>query len=456
MIYSLYKYSLFIYSVYQLINEQNESKIEKLAENVKKNAIMCGPLAVKLIQFMIMRNYLSKTTTLDFVLENCMEHSFEETKKMYLEDYGRSINYDYIIDSTKPIGSGSIGQVYKVFSIKEDDYIALKVKHPGIDIQVTEFIQVIKLILRMLSVINSVSLLQHIIVQYIDNIYTQIDYTEEAKNTMKLKRCFKNEKRIIIPEVYNFTSNFIAMSYHEGQSYSSITDKRIKTLSSFYINVFGMASVLVHDMLHGDLHHGNWKVQVHNDNEIKIVIYDCGLVYSSGDLEYNKKLMEYIFMANYEELLYVVNDKKDHHLIKECMKSINSKNPKNAYERLNIFLNEAIKYKLMKDRRCINVLNAYAIIGSTMSVSVNTLTKYIYQHPNNKNSVMLFTYLGILEKMEIFTDLQTFIANWLDEDSFNIEIYNKWLMKTFGHTKGHVINDILYNKINLKIENNVN
>ena len=40
MIYSIYKYSLFVYSVYQLINEQNESKIEKLAENVKNNAVL--------------------------------------------------------------------------------------------------------------------------------------------------------------------------------------------------------------------------------------------------------------------------------------------------------------------------------------------------------------------------------------------------------------------------------
>ena len=74
------------------------------------------------------------------------------------------------------------------------------------------------------------------ILQYIDNINLQLDYSLEVKNTKLLKLKFQNEKCVIIPEIYFFTDNFIIMSYHDGISFDSIIDPSLKIKISLYVN----------------------------------------------------------------------------------------------------------------------------------------------------------------------------------------------------------------------------
>ena len=110
----------------------------------------------------------------------------------------------------------------------------------------------------------------HIFIEFINNIYLQIDYVQEAKNTIQLRKNFINNKCIIIPEVYTYTDNFIIMSYHHGEQYNNV-DENSQILSSMMINFFYMTSLLVYDFLHADLHYGNWKI-IKENNETKLLV----------------------------------------------------------------------------------------------------------------------------------------------------------------------------------------
>jgi len=115
----------YLYLIFSVLKDDNEKTVDKLIKITKK----CGPLAIKLLQFILMReNKINKR--LHFVFEDCETHTFEYTKKVYLKHFGKDISQDYIIDSTQPIASGSIGQVYRFYSISLNQYIAMKVKHP--------------------------------------------------------------------------------------------------------------------------------------------------------------------------------------------------------------------------------------------------------------------------------------------------------------------------------------
>ena len=115
------KYSYFIHSLYKLhlSNLKNlfDNENDKCIKYVNKCAISCGPLAIKLLQLILMSGYYKiKNKKLNFVLEDCNIHPFEETYKMYLKDFGCSIFDDFEfhkINEDNVIGSGSIGQVYK-------------------------------------------------------------------------------------------------------------------------------------------------------------------------------------------------------------------------------------------------------------------------------------------------------------------------------------------------------
>jgi hypothetical protein len=48
--------------------------------------------------------------------------------------------------------------------------------------------------------------------------------------------------------------------------------------------------------------------------------------------------------------------------------------------------------------------------------------------------------------MDIFHDLIDFFTKELESDPTNKELYEDWLYKEFGHKKGYLLNNIIYNK----------
>ena len=408
--------SLFFITLTRVLKDDSEKNIEKVKYYSKK----CGPLAIKLLQFISTR-----TGKLRFSLEDCEVHSFEQTKKLYFQDFGHDISDDYTFDSEVPIGSGSIGQVYKLYSLHLNKYVAMKVKHPNIDASVHKFSRIIKIFLYLFKWFIS---FHQIIKQFINNIQLQLDYSFEVQNTKKMYDKFKNESCVIIPEIYDHRNNFIIMSYHDGIPFEQSPNK-IKV--SLYVTFVTLTSILVNDYLHSDLHNGNWKVT----DDFNIIIYDCGMAYSTNNLNFNKQVMSCLFTGNFEKLLYISNPNNCKKKILKCIETVrkNSKSKKNATARMLSFVNEAIKLKLVTDINSINLLTAYAMVSETVSVSANIFTEYVY-HESDNNAVMLYSFYGILLKLGIFNDLKDYIKDWLDSDPNNSKVYTDWLMDKFGHT----------------------
>ena len=425
---SVIVYIQFVFSIYFFYLNESENNLKKL----KKSANQCGPLGIKLIQFILMRNVF-KTKNLDFFLEDCNFHTFQETKEMYLSDFGVNLETDFVIEIERPVGSGSIGQVYKAFDLKSRKFVALKVKHPNINEDVTTFIKAIRIILRLFNF-----KWKYIISEYIDNINSQLDYQLEANNTIKLRESFKDETLVIVPEIYNYSENFIIMEYIPGISFENC-DKKV--LYSMYTTFIFMISVFCFDLLHGDLHYGNWKITENGS----IVIYDSGIVYTSNDLNFNKNLMYYVLNGNYEKLLHYV--KADPKKIKKVINLLKIENEGLiAGDKIKNFLNRSLEYRLIKNKYLINLLNCVGILGETQKISLNIFTKYVYT-PGDSNAVMIYTYIDLLNKMGIFKELKTFFEKWMAEDPENKIVHNEWLMENFGHTESIIVSDIIYSKL---------
>jgi predicted unusual protein kinase regulating ubiquinone biosynthesis (AarF/ABC1/UbiB family) len=432
-----------MYSLYKVNKCQSKENIQY----VNDCATSCGPLAIKLLQLIIMGNKkLLKTNELDFVLENCIIHPFNETCNLYLKDFGHDITDDYDFHSSDEpvVGSGSIGQVYKAYSKERKEYIAIKVKHPNINEIVNQTVFALKLVCFFMKHINKY---HSILIEFINNIYLQIDYVQEAKNTIQLRNNYLTNKCIVIPEVYNYTENFIIMSYHHGEQYNSV-DENSQVLSSMMITFFYMTSLLVYDFLHADLHYGNWKI-IKENNETKILIYDCGIMCKTGDLTLNKRIMECVYnRRNLINLIDIMkerdpsNRKIDKHR-KELEQIVSFSD--DAAKCLTNFLNRVNELQLFNDKEFIRILSSIAIIGDTPKKSVETFTKYL--HSNLRSNTILFhTYVGILKRMDIFHDLNDFLTKELDSDPMNKELYENWLFQEFGHKKGYLLNNIIYNK----------
>lgn len=419
----VYHLGRFFFSLYQF----SKGRPNRLVKYTKR----CGPLAIKLIQFLLMREII-QDSQLEFTFENCDIHTFESTKEII-----KRIEEDYLIDHV--IASGSIGQVYLAYSKKELFEVAIKVKHPGIENSIHTFSKTIKILLYFFKTKYS-----PLITEYLENIKIQLDYTQEAKNTMTLKEKWKYNDTIVIPEIYNYSNDFIVMSYHEGTNYNDLSEND-KTKTSIIMNFVVMESLLIHDFIHGDLHTGNWKVENYL-GKMRIIIYDCGIVCKTGNLSFNKKVLSCILGGNFIDLLYLVNDVSPR--VKQCEEYILKNLPSNSIERVRFFINTLLEWGLCRNKHLICILSAYALIGEISGSSSRFYTKYV-GNDHYLYECLVYIYIGLLENTKIFGCLKQFLEQWMDSDPIHKEHYNSWLMERFGHTKGYILNTLIYQKIKI-------
>ena len=443
MFLAIIDYTWFLYSLWRVSAKNNENNVNRLITITKK----CGTLAIKLLQFILMRDTSISNEKLCFVFENCENHSFEYTKELYFKEFHRSIYDDYIIIDTKPIASGSIGQVYKVYSKKRNEYIAMKVKHPNVDTDISSFINVIKIVCMITYSFNKYN---SIILEFIDNIHKQLNYTEEAKNTNRLKELWNSEKTIIVPEVFHYTNSIMCMTYHEGQNYNSLSD-HTKLIVSLYMTFIFYTSFMVHDFFHADLHTGNWKVIIHNDGSIQIILYDCGIMCTTGDMHFNKAIMVNVFNGTFEKILYLVSKKQFNNVklqekhdwkVKKCEFFLTEHLPENSSDRLRFFIDTVLNWKLFSDKNSIHFLNAFAIIGEVTEPSSVKIIKY--QTRDDPIEILIFIFIGLLEKINKFEELKIYFTDWMNSDPKNYEVYTDWLFEKFGHRKKGILDTIIY------------
>ena len=96
----------------------------------------------------------------------------------------------------------------------------------------------------------------------------------KLKNMKLFYNYYKDVDNFIIPEIYDYTENFILMEFIEGTRIDELNlYSRNKYISLFVL--FSNNNKLILNFNHGDCHIGNFKK--HSEN--KIVIYDFGFCF---------------------------------------------------------------------------------------------------------------------------------------------------------------------------------
>lgn len=464
LITKFYKYGQYFCSLYLFIKNKDTKYCNKYLNYLDKHIYNCGPIGVKLIQFLIMYDNIVSTTLqekLKYVLDDCKVHSWDTTKDLYYTNFKRNIDDDYEIDinnitnDTTVIGSGSIAQVYKLYNKSLQKYVAVKVKHPHIDEEIDFFVNIITFFM---NVINTFITLPYksVISTFNNNIQIQKNFFTEANNLNQLRYNFKEETHIIIPEVYEANNDFIVMSYHEGIDITEV-DKSLKYAISQDINYFILTSILIHDFIHADLHNGNWKIQLLDNNKYNIVIYDCGLVISTNNMKLNKDIIFTIMTVEYKKFVdiftrYVPNNTNT------IVQTKNTINTKYIQYIESIILDTSIiqaekVIKILKYGLDLNIITDYSainlILSSIMScsiqlVSANKLHKII-NLPNDTidTSITFIINIEILRRMDKYKVLYIYFNNYISNNPTHEEDFNTWLYDNFGHTD----KDILFNII---------
>ena len=305
---NFYNYFQLIYSVYhyvQFYNESNEHNIiylDTIIHNIKK----CGSVAIKFTQWITPKlevmhleekDILSEEKPLwlkklEIFYENCDEHSIEYTINHYQEVFHKNFHNEYeILDI---IGSGSIGQVYLIQNkslthYSEKKKYVMKILHPNISYEIDFFKKLytlIKYIPQVKRFINSNFPFD--IYSFIEQFNEQSNFINEANHLLQFKEYYQNNDFIIIPELIQCSESILIMSYEEGISFDELTINNYhKSKIALLLISFTRNNQHILNYHHGDLHKGNWKVRLSDDNNHKLVIYDFGFCWSVSNNKLN-------------------------------------------------------------------------------------------------------------------------------------------------------------------------
>lgn len=262
---------------------------DKLTPKLLETGVMkLGPTYIKLAQTLSNRNdiippkYCESLKVLQF---NCAEYS--QDKQTVLDILKKDSKYFSKIDKTslEHVATGSIATVYKC-KINNHSVI-IKTINYNIRERICVDIKTINYIFMLINTFGSRKIRELIAMfdlqEFSKTIMEQTYLTNEVRNMNLCREDFKDNNRVIIPNVYDYTDDYIIESFEEGDFISEYLYKHPDEKSYVAGILLGTITsmVLDHNRIHSDLHEGNFKFRMSCDDETQIILLDFGHVSSA-------------------------------------------------------------------------------------------------------------------------------------------------------------------------------
>ncbi len=190
--------------------------------------------------------------------------------------------------NAEPLAAASIGQVHRARLLTGEEVI-VKIQRPGIEAKVRNDLEILKGLAR-ISERRSADARQlgirAMVEDYAKTLLRELDYEREARNTERVYKNFAEDKRVVIPKVYQEHSSPLVLieEFIPGLKLSDIEGIEARGWSRRKISALGTEAFLSQIMLHGffqaDPHPGNILVL----DEERICFIDFGEIGYLSDL----------------------------------------------------------------------------------------------------------------------------------------------------------------------------
>lgn len=200
--------------------------------------------------------------------------------------YGESVDAVFERFDREPLAAASIAQVHTA-KLKTGHEVVVKILRPGVQEQIENDLAVLKLIagladrywqhgkrLRPLEVVS----------EYQNTIFDELDLMREAANTAQLKRNFKCNNMLYVPEIYwdYCRPEVMVQERIYGTPISDMaalqaSGANIQLLAENGVEIF-FTQVFHHNFFHADMHPGNIFVITTDPDHPKYAAVDFGIV----------------------------------------------------------------------------------------------------------------------------------------------------------------------------------
>jgi aarF domain-containing kinase len=207
----------------------------------------------------------------------------------------------------QPLGSGSVAQVFKgvLKQSKEDLKVAIKMIHPHVEQLIHTDMELLNILasyvdkipqLEMLSIADTCKEFAHA-------MHQQLDLRLEAKHLQTFNKKFSSETWAAFPKPIDgfVTKNVLVETLMQGtpiKQFMSLPDDINNYAVKLKMRLSDLGCRLVLKMvffdnyIHGDLHPGNLMVEILPNGDPRLIVLDCGIVYSSPSEQEHKELAD--------------------------------------------------------------------------------------------------------------------------------------------------------------------
>ena len=285
----------------------------KRAERLTRTLADLGPTFIKLAQVFAARAdilpepYLSAIATLT---DQVPPLPGGVAERVVQEELGREVTEVFERFDPEPLAAASLGQVHRAAYAGRE--VVVKVLRPGVEELVGQDLDVSFRILFLLNVLfpnHHTRAITAIVSEFSKRIRDELDFREEAKNAVTLRRNFQGEPRIVVPEVVAelVTRRVLVLQYVEGTRIDRLQERiasgeidlhrLIETVVDAYIRM-----MLEDGVFHADPHAGNLLV----DPQGRLVLLDFGMVLQV-ERETRRRLVETVLAAARQDVDGVIN-----------------------------------------------------------------------------------------------------------------------------------------------------
>ena len=262
-----------------------EAADETIPIRIRKVFEELGPAYIKLGQMLSTRPDLAGieiAEELQRLRDNTPITPFDEMKEVIEEELGKPIDEIYEKIDEIPIGSASIGQVYKAKLINGPK-VAIKVQKPNSYELIKSDIEIMKFVaagadtyIHKTRPFNLPAMVE----EFEKSIFKELNYLEEVMNMQNLATNFKEVPYIVIPKAYTeyCSPKVITMELIDGVELSNLLEGDYPEIDKKKIANYGVKSyfkqILLDGYFHADPHPGNLIVT----EDDKLAYIDLGMM----------------------------------------------------------------------------------------------------------------------------------------------------------------------------------
>ncbi|MFP5491295.1 MAG: ABC1 kinase family protein [Bacteriovoracia bacterium] len=296
--------------------EDSEEGWAKVGVRLKQSFEQLGPSFVKMGQLLATREDLFDPALIRELkkLQNEVKTiPFSEARTVIQESLGKPISEVFKDIEEKPIGTASIGVVYRG-TLLTGEKVVIKVRRPGIEKTLRTDFEIVRFMVTQLEKVSEGVRylgLSRVINDFFRATMTELNFLTEAQNCERLKTNLARidaHKDFVLPQVYRTISspNVLVMEFLDGKpfnKYRSLEELGPGMVEKLERSVELFAHTLLADgFFHADLHGGNFFIL----KEQKIGLIDFGLM---GTLSKKNRanliaVLYALVTHNYDNLVY--------------------------------------------------------------------------------------------------------------------------------------------------------